>query len=137
MKKAFTLLAIAALISSASFAQGNYPRDNNYGNNRGRDVVVTNNGDRNGYGKGRGAYYFSPRERNMQIKSINIDYNRRIESVNRKFFMNRSKKQQIIYSLDLQRDAEIRSVMEKFNDRRNRFDGRDSRYDDRGRNNRW
>lgn len=137
MKKTFTLLAIAALISSTSFAQGNYPRDNNYGNDRGRDVVVNNNGDRNGYGKGRGVYYFSPRERDMQIKSINIDYNRRIESVSRKFFMNRSKKQQIIYSLDLQRDAEIRSVIAKFNDRRNRFDGRDSRYDDRGRNNRW
>ncbi|GEM_PF-758102 len=137
MKKTFTLLAIAAFISSASFAQGNHSCDNNYRNDRDRDVAVINNGDRNGYGKNRGAYYFSPRERDMQIKSINIDYNRKIESVNRKFFMNRSKKQHIIYSLDVQRDTEIRSVIAKFNDRRNRFDGRDRRYDDRGRNNKW
>ncbi len=42
MKKTFTLFAMAAIISSASFAQYNHPGNKSYGNNRDRDVVVNN-----------------------------------------------------------------------------------------------
>lgn len=132
MKKSFTLLAIAAMITSATFAQYNHPRDNNYdqrdnnyGNNNGRDVVINSDRDKRGYDNNRGTYYFSPRERDVQISAINNDYNHRIESVRNKFFMGRAKKENIIYSLQMQRNDDIRAVVARFNDRRNMFDGRD------------
>lgn len=137
MKKTITLLATAAMFTTASFAQHNQHRDNNYGNDRDRGGVVNNNRDRNDYGNERGTYYFSAREKNMQISSINNDYYRRIESVKNKFFMNRSKKERLICSLEMQREAEIRSVIAKFNDRRNRFDRRDKRDHDYDKRNKW
>ncbi|MEP7142404.1 MAG: hypothetical protein ABI707_06025 [Ferruginibacter sp.] len=136
MKKTFTLLAVAALLTSASFAQDGRQRDNNYGNDRGREVA-SNNHEGNGYGRPRGTYYFSSREKDMQIFSINREYNHKIESVKHKFFMGRSKKEQLVCSLELQRDAEIRSVIEKFNDRRNLYDARDNRHNDHDRRNNW
>ncbi|MEO5894041.1 MAG: hypothetical protein ABIQ31_27535 [Ferruginibacter sp.] len=127
MKKTFTFLAIAVLSASALFAQNN-SRDNNYGGGRGRDVVVNDRGG-NGYGRDRGTYYFTAKERDTEIFSIRREYGKRIESVRHKLFMGRSKKEQLICSLELQRDSEIRSVIEKFNDRKNLF-GRDNRHDD-------
>ena len=136
MKKSFTLLAIAALITSATFAQYNHPRDNNYdqrdnnyGNNNGGDVVINNDRDRRGYENNRSTYYFTPRDRDFRISAINNDYTRRIESVRNKFFMGRGKKENIIYTLQMQRNDDIRAVVAKFNDRRNIFSERDRNVD--------
>ncbi|MEO6731025.1 MAG: hypothetical protein ABIN01_07390 [Ferruginibacter sp.] len=133
MKKSLALFAIAALLSSASFAQYNHRRNNNYD----RDMAVNNNRERNGYGSDKGTYYFSAKEKNMQIAAINKQYYRSIESVRKKMFMSRSKKERMIYSLEMQRDAEIRSVYAKFNDRRNRGDERDDRYNDYDKRSKW
>ncbi|MBC7689046.1 MAG: hypothetical protein H7211_12810 [Aquabacterium sp.] len=153
MKKSFTLLAIAALITSATFAQNNHPRDNNndqrdnnYGNNNGRDVVINNDRDRRGYENNRSTYYFTPRDRDFRISAINNDYTRRIESVRNKFFMGRGKKENIIYTLQMQRNDDIRAVIAKFTDRRNMFSGRarnvdredyDHDHHDHGRRGNW
>ena len=134
MKKAFTLLAMAALFTAASFAQYN---DNNYGKSRDRDAAVNNNRDRKGNGIERGKYYFSAREKNGQISIINRDYYWKIESVKNKFFMGRSKKERLVHSLKMQRNAEIHSVIARFNDRRNRFNQRDNNYNERDRRNNW
>ena len=128
MKKTFTLFAMAAIISSASFAQYNQPGNKSYGNNRDRDVVVNNDRDRGGPGYDRGTYYFTAREKDRAINSINRDYFRKIESVKNKFFVSRYKKEQKIYSLQMQRDAELRSVAQKFKDRRNLSNRRDPRF---------
>ena len=131
MKKTITLIAVAALISSASFAQYNNPRNNG---DRNRDVVVYDN---NGKGGDRGTYYFTARERDMEIAAINREYYRKIEAVKSKLFMGRSKKERVIYSLEAERNAEVRNVIAKFNDRRNKFDRRDKRYGDHDRRNNW
>ena len=128
MKKTFTLFAMAAIISSASFAQYNQPGNKSYGNNRDRDVVVNNDRDRGGPGYAIGTYYFTAREKDRAINAINRDYFRKIESVKNKFFVSRYKKEQKIYSLQMQRDAELRSVAQKFNDRRNLSNRRDPRF---------
>src|SRR3954452_21958042 len=124
MKKAVTLSTIAVLIAASSFAQYGRDRDDNYENNRGREVTVNDRGG-HGYGRERGTYYFTAKEKDMQIYSINREYNSRIESVRHRFFMGRAKKEQLICSLEVQRNAEIRSVIERFNDRRNQFVYRD------------
>src|SRR4051812_26832135 len=133
MKKAVTLSTLAVLIAASSFAQYGRDRDDNYENNRGREVTVNNRGGRD-YGRERGTYYFTAREKDMQVYSINREYNRRIESVRHRFFMGRDRKEQLICSLELQRNAEIRSVIERFNDRRNRFVYGDYGHRDRDRN---
>ena len=133
MKKAVTLSTIAVLIAASSFAQYGRDRDDNYENNRDREVTVNNHGGRD-YGRMRGTYYFTAREKDMQIYSINREYNRRIESVKHRFFMGRERKEQLICSLELQRNAEIRSVIGRFNDRRNLFVYRDNVHRDRDRN---
>jgi len=137
MKKTLTLFAMLAMISSATFAQHNQPGNRDYDNNRNRDVVVNNDRDRGGPGYGKGTYYFTAREKDMAINSINRDYFRKMESVKNKFFVNRYKKEQKIYSLQIQRDAELRSVIEKFNDRRNQANRRDQRFDKYDNKGRW
>ena len=144
MKKTITLLAIAALITTASFAQNNHQRDNNYdqrdnnyGNNRDREIAANNSRERNGnYGYEKGSSNFTTREKNIQIASINSDYDRRIESVRNKFFMPRPKKERLIYSLEMQRDAEIRSVLSKYNNSGNNCDRREERYHNHDHNDR-
>lgn len=138
MKKTITIFATAAILSTASYAQYHEQRDNNYGNNQGREVAVNNNRDRNNSGYERSTYYFSARERDRQISAVNNRYYWKIESIKNKFFMGRSRKAQLIYSLQLQRDAEIRSIFAQFNDRRNQFNRGDNRYDGHDkRNNRY
>jgi Ni/Co efflux regulator RcnB len=73
MKKTFTILAVATVLTSAAFAQydGNRRNDNKYDNNNSHDVVVNNFPTRgNGYND-RGDSYFSEREKDIQIAQIN------------------------------------------------------------------
>ncbi|MBC7887433.1 MAG: hypothetical protein H7Z13_06045 [Ferruginibacter sp.] len=137
MKKTFTIFATAVLLTTVSFAQYNHPNDNDYGNSKGREIAVNTNHDRKGHGNERGTYYFSARERDMQLSSINREYYRKMESVRNKVFMGRSRKAELIHSLEFQRNAEIRSVIAKFNDRKNLFDRRDNRYHGHDKRNDW
>lgn len=132
MKKTATLFAIAVLISSATFAQYNHPRNNN-----GHEVVVIRDHDRNDRGFGKGGYYFTAKERDREIASINREYFNRIQSVKGKLFMSRSKKDRLIYNLEMDRSREVRNVIAKFNDRKNFYDRRNDRFYDRDRGRNW
>ncbi len=135
MKKTFTFLAAAVLMTSAAIAQKNssHQSDNN---NRGDLAVNEKNNGRGGYDdRGRGGYYFSEREKNVQISQINREYDYKIKAVRNKFFMNRYQKEKMITSLQFQRSREIRSVMVKFNNRQNRYDRKDNRYNDHDKRN--
>ena len=122
MKKTFTLLSIAILLTSGLFAQQNGHRGYHDGNDN--DYAVNN--DWRGRGD-RGGYYFTDREKDMQIRSINREYNGKIQSVKHRWFTGRERKQQMIWSLEQQRQAEIRSVYARFNDPRNRYERQDNR----------
>ena len=130
MKKTFTLLSIAMLLATGLFAQQNGHRGYRDGNDN--DYAVNNDwrgrGDRSGY-------YFTDREKDMQIRYINREYHGKIQSVKHRWFMGRERKQQVIWSLEQQRQAEIRAVYAKFNDPRNRYGRRDNRRHDHDRRN--
>jgi hypothetical protein len=117
MKKTFTILAVATLLTSAAFAQydGSRRNDNKYDNNNSHDVVVNNFPTRGSGYNDRGDRYFSEREKDMQIAQINQEYNYKIQSVRNQFFMGRYQKKRRIDALNFQRKQEIFSVVEKFN----------------------
>ena len=136
MKKTFTLLAVAMVMTSATFAQYNNNRsgDNNYGNNNSdynHTVVVDNN--HGNYDNDR--HFFGEREKNMQLDRINYVYDRKIEHVENSFFMGRHKKDCKIAELQAQRNYEISCVVAKFNERKMHFDEGDNHYNDHDRRN--
>lgn len=115
----FTLFAFVTLTASA-FAQYN-PHDNDLGKDN--DFAYKSNGNRHN-NHGNNGYYFSVRERDMQIAQINREYDRKIQAVQNRLFMNYFKKQKMIRALDEKRYSQIRIVYAKFNDPHNRFDDR-------------
>ena len=120
MKKTILLLATVLLVGT-SFAQyGNKQQGNNdYAYNKGRDdkfhkpVVKT--------------YFFTAKERDIQIAQINKDYDKQIKTIKMKFFMNRAAKQRQVQMLEQKRDKEISLIWMKYNDKDNRGDGRGGR----------
>jgi len=109
MKKIFTLMAAVVIVASAS-AQRNNGNENGY--DRNRDIAV--NERSYNHNDDRRDNRFNLRERDMQIARINNEYDRKIESVRRKFFMNRSKKEAWIYALENQRRDEIKRVYMRY-----------------------
>ena len=141
MKKMFTLLFATAMLSTA-FAQyeqrdrQDWNKDNDgYKNNDNRGYDNHDNGNRgynkhnNGY---RNGYFFTARERDMQIEHITHDYEHRIEAVRNQYFMSWYQKKRQIMFLEEQRDNEIHEVIHRFNDRRNQFGD-----NGRGKRNKW
>lgn len=127
MKKIFTLLVSVFVLSSA-FAQydekGDWANNNRQGDYKGDGKDKFDRHD----DKFRNTYYFSAREKDMQIAQINRNYDYKIQAVQNKFFMSwREKKRQISFLQD-QRNCEIKAVMDKFYDRRNMYN-RDRRRD--------
>ena len=118
MKKILTLLLAAAMFSSA-FAQYD-PKDDWDKNNDG-DVYAKDGKHRHDDDRNKGGYYFTTRERDMQIEQINREYDYRIQSVKNKFFMSWYQKKRQIEFLKDQRDREINMVYARFNDRRNKY----------------
>ena len=128
MKKTFTFLFSIILMTSA-FAQ--YGGGQQQGQGRGGDYGYNRPG--NGGGNHDNSYFFTSRDRDIQIAQINRDYGYKIQSVQSKFFMGRREKERKIFQLQQQRDDEVRAVWFKYNDRRNRGD---DRRDNRG-NGHW
>lgn len=131
MKTFFTLLFTTAMLSTA-FAQ--YGQRDDRDRTKENDVYVSNDNrgydnrddkgfDKHDKGYNRG-YFFTPRERDMQIAQINREYNYRIQSVQNKYFMSWYQKKRLINNLEVQRDDEIHEVIHKFNDSRNQFGDR-------------
>lgn len=127
MKKIITLVASVILVATA-FAQ---PNGRAYGHDKNRDVVYNDsrydrNDDRRDDRRNNG-YYFTKRERDVQVSQINRAYDRQINSVNSKWFASNGKKQRMIRELENERRFEIRKVYEKYNNRLNRADDNDRR----------
>ena len=127
MKKIFTLLVSTVMLSTAfaQYGQRDRSKDN--------DMYVKN--DNRGFNKHNkdvwGGYYFTPKERDMQIAQINREYSYKIQAVKNKPFMGLFQKKRAINNLEEQREGEIRAVIFKFNDKRNQYG---DRYKD---NKRW
>lgn len=125
MKKIITLLGAVLLVAS-SFAQYD-SRDNKRHDND----VAYNDGKHKDHDNRRGddRYNNNYRERDMQIAKINREYDRKIESVQHRWFMSHSRKQELIYQLEDQRRYEIRKVYARFNQRNDRWDDHDRDHD--------
>jgi len=133
MKKIFTLLFTSAMLTSA-FAQ--YDQKDDWNKNNKDDVYAR--GDRHRHDNDdrfNGGYYFTAREKEMQIAQICRDYDYKIQAVKNKFFMSWYEKRRQIEFLKDQRDREIKCVNDKFYDRRNKFNDYDRRDDHDGK--RW
>ena len=124
MKKIFTLLFTAAMITSA-FAQ--YDPKEEWNKNNKDDVYGREEKHRHDKDNGwlKEGYYFTPGQRDMQIAQINREYEYRIEAVKNKFYMSWYQKRRQIGFLKDQRDNDIRMVYARFNDRRNKYYDRD------------
>jgi hypothetical protein len=132
MKKIFTLLVSVGVLSSVAFAQPGAgkknDRDNRYANshNSKRDDRGFDNRKKDAF------YFFTPRERDMQIASINREYDYKLNAVRKKFYLFPGEKKKALRNLELQRKSEISWVVNKYNDPRNKGDdrsiGRNWRY---------
>lgn len=124
MKKIFTLAFTLALLGSV-FAQYD-PKDD--WNNQNRDGGYKKEGRHKDDNRNYNTYYFTPRERDLQIEQIKREYDYRIRSVQARFFMGRYQKMRQINFLQEQRQREIDMVLDKFNDRRNLFNDHRRKY---------
>jgi hypothetical protein len=117
MKKIFTLLFATVMLGTA-FAQ--YGQKGQRGQNNEDDVYVSNND--HGYDRDfRGAYVFTPRERDMQIARINRNFDMKIHAVKNKPYMGMFQKNRLIRNLEVQRDSEIQQVIHTFRSPKNKF----------------
>jgi hypothetical protein len=120
MKKVFTLLfALGAM--TAVFAQRGYDR-----REESRDVIL-GQPNRSVYDNPRNDGYYSTRERDADIQRIAREYNWRIESVQHDRYLRRSEKKRQVRSLEMERDARIREVVQRY-ERHNRNYGSNRRY---------
>jgi hypothetical protein len=136
MKKIFALV-VALGAMTAVFSQSRHDR-----RDESRDVILgqPNNGVYNndrGYNNG----YYSTRDRDEQIQRIRRQYAWRIESIEHDRYLRRAEKKRQIRFLENERDARIREVMNRYNNRNsgynNRRDRDDNDRDYRGNNSRY
>ena len=122
MKKVFTLLLSAGLISSA-FAQYKPGNDIDRGYDRNGDIASNsekyknekrfkNENGRNKYNKS-----YASIQRDAQIARINREYNYKVEGVKNRLYMSRSRKINIINRLQEERRKDIRAVFTRSNNR--------------------
>lgn len=120
MKKIFTLVFSLGVITAA-FAQS--------GRRESRDVILGQDQNRTVYGNdGRNIDHnngnFSTRERDEQISSVQREYNRKIQTVKRDHYLRSGEKRRQIHFLENERDARIRNIWQRYNDRSSRNYGR-------------
>ena len=130
MKKIFTLLVTAAIMGSAFAQYDSKEYRNNKDRNDGYKEANIRRYDKHDDKFG-STYYFSEREKDMQLAQINREYDYRIRSVWSSFFKNRFQKMRQVEFLKEQKNKEICAVMDKFNDRRNLFNRQERRYKDK------
>ncbi len=129
MKKIFTLLFSTAILSTAFAQYGQRERHDDVivYNNKGYDKYDKNfdrdgrDYNRHGKGYGRGAYIFSPRNRDMEIEHIQHDYEHKFREIRSSFGMGWNQKKRIMNNLEAQRNEEIAMVWRKFKSPKNKF----------------
>jgi len=124
MKKTILLLATVISISTA-FAQ--------YNGNHTMVVAASNKS----FGYDKGTYFFSAKDKDIQIAQINKDYDKKVLAVKMKLFIKRSQKDKMISDLQAQRNKEISAVNAKFYDRKNMFNQQASKFDGRDKKHNW
>src|SRR5438067_11167133 len=115
MKKLVLLLLLVGAFAT-SFAQydqrdrrdDQYTWKNNQGYDRNYDYRCVNDN-----------YNYTAIERDREIAIISSEYDRKMESVERDWFMNRRHKREAIENLQFQKGERIRMIYAKFNNNRN------------------
>ncbi|MFN8305374.1 MAG: hypothetical protein U0T79_01250 [Ferruginibacter sp.] len=120
MKKISTLVTIL-MMSATSFAQYDTKDDWNTKDNEDHYTLNSKNDFDKFDNRFRSTYYFSARERDMQIYEINRKYDYKIRSVQSRVFMSRFEKMRNIRQLEQDRECAIKEIWSKFYDRRNMF----------------
>ncbi len=115
MKKIFTLLlAAATFFSAAAQHNGNVK---NSAADRGNDRNQYSS-DYHSYGSDKTANYgtasFSFREKELELRRINLSYDQQIAAVNRKRYLSNREKKQQIRALEAQRMAAIRDTQFRY-----------------------
>lgn len=124
MKKIITLLVSVTMVAIAVAQPGRDYGNGGYGNggyDRGKDITV--NVDWGKKDRDNDVYFFSAKDRDMEIAMINRDIDHKIQSVKMKFFMSRFKKAQAISQLEDERSFKIDQVNKKFFSRKNLYNG--------------
>ena len=120
MKKISTLVTRLMIVLSSS-AQYETRGDRNTRDNEEYYAANSKDGFDKSDNRFKNAYYFSPRERDMQINEINRKYDYKIRSVQSRIFMSRFEKMRNIRQLEQERECVIKEIWSKFYDRRNMF----------------
>src|SRR6266542_5435983 len=124
MKKIFALVVALGTIT-AVFAQSGHDR-----RDESRDVILGQPG-RGVYNNDRGyTNGYSVRDRDEQVQRIRREYAWRIESVEHDRYLRRAEKKRQIRFLENERDARIREVMNRYNNRNRGYNDRRDRDDD-------
>jgi len=116
MKKIFTLLVVTTAMLGSAFAQYNGKDEKSW-----NDVAANSRFDKDNDKFNGGKYYFTPKERDMQIAQVKREYDHKIQAVRSKFLMSTFQKKRQIEFLKDQREKEIARVIYKFNDRKNQY----------------
>lgn len=115
MKKIFTLLLSTGIITVA-VAQDTYHNDWNKNNGYGKPGGVTMKDNRSTSDKDRfdKDSYFMKQKMDMEIDRINDEFNRKIQGVQRNFFLSRIQKERKVRKLEDQRQDKIKDVYRKY-----------------------
>lgn len=125
MKKLLTLF-VSFIIVSFSFAQYGAGNEDNYSKQRNAEYSERFKKDKDGNWRAHSNWKY---ERDMEVERINRDYDRKIQSVQSRWFINGRKKQRLIRELEENRRDEIRTVFEKYKDGgKNRFQDGDRNW---------
>ena len=118
MKKLF-LFILAAGTLTTSFAQSRHDHDD------AKEVILGQRTNNDGYGSNNrrddDRDVFSRREHDAQFEKINRSYNARIYDVQNNRWLRAAEKRRQIRTLEAQRDAELRRVSDRYNNRNNGY----------------
>jgi len=120
-------LFVLGAMTTGVFAQRGYDH-----RNESRDVILGQQ-NRNVYNNDRGYNddYYSIQERDAQIQRIRREYNWRIESVQHDRYLRKAEKKRQVRFLENEREARIREVMQRYNNRNDRgYNNRANRNND-------
>jgi len=124
MKKIFTLLFFAGVVST-SFAQSGHQA-----NDKKSNQYVTNNEYKKIDSRRDNLYTFSAKEKDMQIAKINNDFNFKVKSIISNRRIKKNQKSVLIQKAQKQKDQQIAAVNAKFNSKFNSaFNDQVKQYD--------
>jgi hypothetical protein len=119
MKKMFTLLLLAGIVSVAQ-AQQTEERSNVYDSDD-NGATYDRRGNGNSTNRNNNPFVWLERERDRDMARINREYDRKIQRVYNSYFSNRFQKQRMIRQLEDERRMELRQVQMEYQRKLNRI----------------